>query len=109
MKKILIPLFASILIVSCTDNDKKPGTTLVTPVADTTKVIDTTIIEDGIAPIADNEMARNNGVVVNQYSNGKTMGVSYYVPLGLWVTGTSSLSCAEQCDPCKLQTALGLK
>jgi len=51
----------------------------------------------------------SNGVVTNQYSNGKTMGVSYYVPLGIWVTGTSSLSCAEQCDPCKLQTALGLK
>ena len=51
----------------------------------------------------------SNGVVTNQYSNGKTMGVSYYVQLGLWVTGTSSLSCAEQCDQCKLQTALGLK
>lgn len=51
----------------------------------------------------------SGGVVTNQYSNGKTMGVSYYVPLGAWVTGTSSLSCAIQNDTEKLTTALGQK
>lgn len=50
-----------------------------------------------------------NGVVTNQYSNGKTMGVSYYVPIGLWVTGTSSMSCAEQIDQAILKASLGLK
>lgn len=50
-----------------------------------------------------------NGVITNQYSNGKTMGVSYYVPLGIWVIGTSSLSCQEQNDMAMLQSAVGLK
>lgn len=51
-----------------------------------------------------------NGVVINQYSNGKTMGISYYTfPMGAWVTGTSSLSCAIQDDRVKLTAAVGLK
>lgn len=51
----------------------------------------------------------SNGVVTNPYSNGKTMGVSYYVPLGVWWTGTSSLACAIQDDRAKLTSAVGLK
>lgn len=50
-----------------------------------------------------------NGVVVNQYSNGKTMGFYYNVFLGAWVTGTSSLACAIQNDTEKLTTAVGQK
>lgn len=51
-----------------------------------------------------------NGVVTNQYSNGKTMGVGYYTfPISPWVTGTSSLSCAIQDDRAKLTAAVGLK
>lgn len=49
-------------------------------------------------------------VVVNQYSMGKTMGVSYYTfPIGAWVTGTSSVSCMIQDDRAKLTGALGLR
>lgn len=50
-----------------------------------------------------------NGVVINPYSNGKTMGVSYYSPLGIWFTGTSSLSCQIQNDTEKLTAAIGLR
>lgn len=51
-----------------------------------------------------------NGVVTNQYSNGKTMGVGYYTfPISPWVTGTSSFVCAIQDDKAKLTQALGLK
>lgn len=49
------------------------------------------------------------GVKTNEYSNGKVMGVSYYVPFGAWVVGTSSLSCQIQDDMAKLQAALGLR
>ncbi len=59
MKKLFSTLLiASLLIVSCNDGDKKTETTLVTPVSDTTRVIDTTITEPGDAPIADNAMAK---------------------------------------------------
>lgn len=51
----------------------------------------------------------SDGVVTNQYSAGKTMGVSYYVPIGLWVTGTSSMSCSEQNDREMLAAAVGVK
>ena len=50
-----------------------------------------------------------NGVITSQYSYGKTMGVSYNVPLGIWFTGPSSLSCAIQNDVEKLTSALGLR
>lgn len=49
-----------------------------------------------------------NGVKTNEYSNGKTMGVSYYVPLGAWVIGTNSF-CAEQNDNAILTTSVGVK
>lgn len=48
-----------------------------------------------------------DGVVTNQYSYGKTMGVSYYVPLGAWVTGTSSIACAIQNDDAMITNAVG--
>lgn len=51
----------------------------------------------------------SGSIVVNQYSAGKTMGVSYYVPQGAWVTGTSSLSCMEQNDTQMITAAVGLK
>lgn len=51
-----------------------------------------------------------NGVVVNQYSNGKTMGVGYYTfPISPWVTGTSSAMCAIQDDRAMLAAAVGTK
>lgn len=50
-----------------------------------------------------------DGVKTNEYSYGKTMGVSYYVPFGAWVTGTSSLSCQQQIDQQILSGSLGLK
>lgn len=56
MKKILFLLFP--LIIGCTSGDKKPGTVLVTPAVDTTKIIDTTIFEDGIAPVSEEVTAR---------------------------------------------------
>jgi len=50
----------------------------------------------------------SGGVLTNQYSYGKTMGVSYYVPIGLWVTGPNNY-CTEQIDQAMLQAAIGLK
>lgn len=48
--------------------------------------------------------------VVNPYSNGKTMGVSYSsFPKGVWWTGTSSLSCQIQDDRAKITSGVGLK
>lgn len=49
------------------------------------------------------------GVVTNQYSVGKTMGVSYSVPQGVWWTGTSALSCTQQNDTQMLTSAVGIK
>jgi hypothetical protein len=49
-----------------------------------------------------------SGSVTNQYSMGKIMGNSYYVPIGLWVTGTNSF-CTLQNDQAMLQSAVGLK
>lgn len=49
-----------------------------------------------------------NGVLTNQYSYGKIMGVSYYVPIGVWFTGTNSF-CTIQNDQAMLQAAVGLK
>ena len=51
----------------------------------------------------------SGGVITNQYSNGKTMGNSYSVLMGAWVTGPSSLSCAIQNDDEKLTAAVGLR
>jgi len=48
----------------------------------------------------------SGGSLVNQYSLGKTMGNSYYVTIGLWVTGTNPF-CAEQNDDAMLTTAVG--
>lgn len=56
MKKILFLLFP--LVIGCTSGDKKPETVLVTPAVDTTKIIDTTIFEDGIAPVSEEVTAR---------------------------------------------------
>ncbi len=60
MKKLLFLLLPLAIMLSCKDGDKKPGTVLITPVGDTTRVIDTTIIEPGIAPIADNAIAKRS-------------------------------------------------
>jgi hypothetical protein len=58
MKKI-IPFWPVALFIfaltQCNPKEKKPGTVLVTPAADTTKIIDTTIIEDGVAPVISND------------------------------------------------------
>lgn len=51
MKKLLFLLFP-LVFIACKDGDKKPGTVLVTPGVDTSKVIDTTIEEPGIAQLA---------------------------------------------------------
>lgn len=65
MKKIsfvhwvcLLPILMvlSLALESCNPKEKKPGTVIV--IADTTKIIDTTIIEPGDAPIADNVLAK---------------------------------------------------
>jgi hypothetical protein len=48
----------------------------------------------------------DNGTLVNQYSLGKTMGNSYYVLLGAWVTGLNPF-CAEQNDDAMLTTSIG--
>lgn len=60
MKKLLIVLIV-ISFVGCNDNNKKKTSTPITT-ADTSllPIIDTTIIEDGIAPIADNVMAKKS-------------------------------------------------
>lgn len=57
MKKLLYLLLPLMIVCinGCKDDDKKPGTVLVTPVADTSKIIDTTIEEPGIAPLADTD------------------------------------------------------
>ena len=57
MKKnrlIWVVIMAAFLLAlqGCNPKEKKPGTVLVTPAQDTSKVIDTTIIEPGDAPIA---------------------------------------------------------
>lgn len=52
MKKLLY-LLIPIVFAACNGGDNKPGTTLVTQAVDTTLVIDTTIIEPGVAPLAD--------------------------------------------------------
>jgi len=48
----------------------------------------------------------DNGVLTNQYSLGKTMGNSYYVLIGAWVTGTNPL-CTIQDDDSVLTTSIG--
>ncbi len=52
MKKLLFLLFP-IIFAACNGGDKKPGSVIVTPIGDTTRIIDTTIIEPGVAPIAE--------------------------------------------------------
>lgn len=60
MKKLIpfwpVALFVFALVM-CKPKEKKP-VVIVTPISDTTRVIDTTIIEDGVAPIADETMRR---------------------------------------------------
>lgn len=51
MKKLLY-LLIPIMIAACNGGDKQPGTVLVTPAVDTTKVIEGTFVEDGDAPVA---------------------------------------------------------
>lgn len=52
MKKLIFFLLP-VLLIACNDSDKKPGTTLVTPVEDTSRlpIIDTVIEEPGTAPL----------------------------------------------------------
>lgn len=59
MKKLLY-LLIPIIFFACKDDDKKPGTVLVTPGVDTSAVLDTTIFEDGVAPVLNTTGARMN-------------------------------------------------
>lgn len=59
MKKILFLIIASSVIFSCNPKEKKQGPVVTTTAADSTRIIDTTIVEDGPAPIADNVVTKS--------------------------------------------------